>query len=133
MLSPQIRGTFFHQCGADVATCALGAAFVASGMKVTERFRRWPILRVVVPPAELPRELRARSCPLRVFEAIIALNDQVGWTRTMISDWLEMFESRHPEGAEQIAPVDQSIAASFDFTGHSDGDPEDDLAAVSVR
>ena len=74
MLSPQIRGAFVRRRGPEAATCALGAAFVATGRDVGYWSRQWPVLQVVVPPAELPRELRARPHPLHVFEAIIALN-----------------------------------------------------------
>jgi hypothetical protein len=61
---------------------------------------------------------------MRVIEAIIALNDRAGWTRTMIADWLEAFEDRHPEIAERLAPDS--------LHGYSDEDSEGDLAGVCV-
>jgi hypothetical protein len=89
---------------------------------------QWPILNTVVPTAELPDKLRTGSHPLRVFEAIIALNDRCGWTRTRISDWVEGFENRHPEASREDAP-----AEPFALAIESLDDPEDDPAVLCVR
>ena len=125
MWSPQTRGAFFQRQGQEVATCALGAAFVASGAKANAWVRDWPILHAVVRPAELPDDLQDRLYALRVIDVIIALNDSAGWTRTMISDWVERFEERHPKCLEDGAPLDQ-------LAGDSDED-EDDFAALCVH
>ena len=126
MWSPQTRGAFFQRRGQEVATCALGAAFVASGAEASAWVRHWPILHAVVRPAELPDELEDRPYGRRVMDVIIALNDSAGWTRTMISDWVERFEDRHPESARDAAPVDQRTRAHFD-------EDEDDFAALCVH
>jgi hypothetical protein len=130
MWSPQTQGAFFQQRGQEVATCALGAAFVASGMEASARVQHWPILHVIVRPAELPDELQDRSYPLRVFEVIITLNDCARWTRTRISDWVEAFENRHPESSGEGEPFDQRTLGQFELTGKFDD--EDDFAAVCV-
>ena len=132
MWSPQTRGAFFQRRGQEVATCALGAAFVASGMEASAWARHWPILHAVVRRAELPDELQDRPYALRVIDVIIALNDSAAWTRTMISEWVEMFEDRHPESSGDGAPVDQRARAQFELTGDFDED-EDDFAALCVR
>ena len=132
MWSPQTRGAFFHRRGQEVATCALGAAFVASGIEGSAWVRDWPILHAVVRPAELPADLKDRPYPLRVIDVIIGLNDSAGWTRTMISEWVERFEDRHPESSGDGAQVDQHTRAEFKLPGDLDED-EDDFAALCVR
>jgi len=65
-------------------------------------------------------------------EVIIALNDSAGWTRTMISDWVEAFEDRHPEGLADEAAIDQRTRAELTFSNGLDED-EDDFASLCVR
>src|SRR5262245_29499142 len=120
MWSPQTRGAFFQRRGQEVATCALGAAFVASGMEAWAR--QWPILHAVVRPAELPDELQDRPYALRVRDVIIALNDRAGWTRTMISDWVEAFEDRHPASGESAPADKRRTRAQFELTCDFDED-----------
>jgi hypothetical protein len=50
----------------------------------------------------------------------------------MISDWVETFEDRHPEGMADGAPVDQRTHPQFKSTSDVDED-EDDFAALCVR
>jgi hypothetical protein len=128
MLSPQTRGAFFKRRGQEVATCALGAAVEATGMEASGGVWQWPVLNTVVPPAELPDRLRGGSHPLRVFEVIIALNDRCGWTRTAIADWIEEFESRHPERPRERTSFPQFGPAEAFYD-----DSEDDLAVLCVR
>ena len=95
MLSPQTRGAFFSRRGDAVATCALGAASVATGigelagMHLSEQ---WPILDMIVPRDKLPQELRFRHTALSIANAVMALNDSAGWSRNRIADWVEKFE-----------------------------------------
>jgi hypothetical protein len=58
-------------------------------------------------------------------DVIIALNDRAGWTRTMIADWVERFEDRHPEGTLDGEPDDRRTR-DFD-------EDEDDFAALCVH
>ena len=132
MWSPQIRGAFVQRRRHEIATCALGAAFLASGMPASAWVRNWPILHAVVRPDELPDELQQKSYPLQVMEVIIALNDSAGWTRTMISYWVEAFEDRHPEGLADEAGIDQRTRAELMFSNGLDED-EDDFASLCVR
>jgi hypothetical protein len=131
MWSPQARGAFFQQRGEEVATCALGAAFLASGMEASAWVQHWPILHVIVRPAELPEELQHRPYPMRILEVIVALNDCAGWSRTRISDWVEAFENHHPESSGAGERCDPRAYAQFALTGEFDED-QDDLAAVPV-
>lgn len=132
MWSPQTRGAFFRPRGEEVATCALGAAVQASGVEVHDSLSRWPILHVMVQPTELPRPIRGRSHPMRVMDVIVGLNDLAGWTRTMISDWVESVEDCHPESSGQIASFDPNLGVQFKFGCQSDEDSEDDMAGLCV-
>jgi hypothetical protein len=136
MLSPQTRGAFFKRRGEDVASCALGAAAQAVGTKPGEWLwpsDQWPILNMMVPPAELPDELRSWAHPRYLALVIITLNDTIGWTRTRIADWVEQFEERHAGEFLEGAPSERQAGALSDLTKGSDEDPEELVGALCVR
>jgi hypothetical protein len=95
MLKPKGYGNGAMAHGA-AATCALGAAAEAAGLKLKDSdykavIARWPLLRQqVVMPGE--RSRRIDFCA-----AICDLNDHYGWTREQIGDWVETIENQQDE------------------------------------
>jgi hypothetical protein len=84
---------------------------------------RWPILTMLVPAGELPRELRSRPHPRSVAEVIITLNDAAGWTRNMIADWVEQFENRHaadPVVARTLRELDTELDLPLEESDEQD-------------
>lgn len=113
-------------------TCALGAAFVAAGIKCAEIPREascascgqqyneqfkinadaleaakiiWPILDSTV-PSPITGE------PLLLHQAIIVLNDCYRWTRPQIAKWVASIESQKPSTINQEVHECDSVKQS---------------------
>lgn len=97
MLAPKGVGVLVD---VDGHTCALGAACDAVSVRIrigqrgvnNATFKRWPILRMLVAPPVPDLAGRKR---VSVSVAIQTLNDQSGWSRERIADWIETLEAAH--------------------------------------
>jgi hypothetical protein len=93
-MGPQKRGQLY---GADGASCAWGAAFMAIGEQdYTVDSGDWDHIikrhgwAFVYQTVELPTNDR----PDRLISQIAWLNDYCGWTREQIADWIEQYEPK---------------------------------------
>lgn len=96
ILHPQHqRELFLKNSGNIVATCALGAACVATWYRDPPEDRlEYPILARLFEVLQLNLYRTSVQCPLRGIEvamcdAIVYLNDDALWSREAIADWLE--------------------------------------------
>lgn len=111
-LRPQAHNFYFR---GDAATCALGAAmegarpeWVAEHLSITgidepkllmdELRATFPVLTTPVTPSEMyelartddqKREIFQRFIDQTLWRAVTFLNDNFGWSREKIADWLE--------------------------------------------
>jgi hypothetical protein len=114
MMGPQIAWKLF---GPDDSSCAMGAAFKGVGISskgtvfdlIGIGYQIFPILQVhPAPPVPL------HPCPVdwctaktdTMWSIIVDLNNNHGWTREQIADWVETIERQHEP--EQSAPAQAS-------------------------
>lgn len=129
MLAPQSHDEFIDSYG---RTCARGAACQAAGIPIVAvrkigvityewdfedeeglEEQAFPILTRIV---SVPKELREEglSCTSSVWGIVVALNDDLRWTRGQIADWVEGVEGRDcrlEEGQEKAHQCLESTEA----------------------
>jgi hypothetical protein len=103
MLKPQLTNALFISGG---KSCALGAALDAIGQKVRD-FDGFGAVEAAFPICLIrikhPNEPRTYDLD----EVIADLNDNHGWTREQIADWVEAIEHAQEQPTE---PVDVGVA-----------------------
>lgn len=108
-LRPQCKGNYFDTVNGEVGSCTFGAVLEAIGAEhspykshlLRETF---PLLAVNnLPSPVLPGVTKY----LNISCAIVDLNDNQGWTRERIADWVETIEKQYPELAEASTIVEK--------------------------
>lgn len=98
MVVPQTHGEYYiGEWPNPVAACAMGAAFIAVGDKTCSDHKHWPWMRVS----------KWHNCPSPsqcrlgydgpVLSVVLHLNDEHGWTRERIADWVATVEPKEIE------------------------------------
>lgn len=128
LLSGQIK----HKMGDNTATCALGAAQLGLYGRVDQRLfpsgltKEFPILRS---RPKCPCECRpssalhslVRAIMPSMAGAIIHLNDDMGWSRERIADWVAKQEIiREQQNSKAAAVVQQEVPAQSAAIGQED-------------
>lgn len=94
-LGPQIKGRYRDGLG---GTCALGGVHDASCLDFVDSGSTWKVLLVAYPSLEIKHRLWGmlfakydESCECNVGDCISFLNDNLGFTRKEIADWVVQY------------------------------------------
>ena len=102
MLRPQYQGAYFGGGG----SCALGAALEAIG-----RLAYNEVLQGCSGDLEFPIIAVSAGCPICTFDVhrlgctVTHLNDEHGWTREAIADWVATIEAQQDQQGEADGAV----------------------------